>query len=268
MDGRRSSFPGVVMLRTCCLFLLVTAACGCRGQWQLASESGKDEAGHGVWQMTKTAKGAAELELSLVFFDMKRVKAGIVAQPVAQRREARSLAEIAGAAGAIAACNGGYFTPQFGPSGLEIAGGTRLGEWQKDLPFGGVLYVRKGELVLEGDSEFRESGEVTDLVQCCPMLVQGGVALRGIGGADQVARTFVATDGGGKWLIGCCPRAALEDLAEALVAPAVIHEFRVQSALNLDGGPSSGLWWRGADGGAHGFRSTTQVRNVVVVLPR
>jgi hypothetical protein len=206
--------------------------------------------------------------MSLVFFDSKETKVGIVAQTATQRFNAKTLVDLAGAAGALAACNGGYFTPEFGPSGLEIAQNVRAGTWQKGLPFGGVLCVRGGTLMLLEDSKFEEDASITDLVQCCPMLVLNGAALHGIGGADQVARTFVATDGGDKWLIGYCMRAALEDLADALVSSSIVHEFRVHSALNLDGGPSSGLWWKPKTGDAEGVRASTRVRNVIVILPK
>jgi hypothetical protein len=224
--------------------------------------------GHGAWEIKKTANGPGEIEMSLVFFDMKQTTAGIVKQTATQRFKAQTLANLAGASGALAACNGGYFAPDFGPSGLEIAQNVRAGSWQKGLPFGGVLCGRGGVLKLLPDSKFEEDATITDLVQCCPMLVQDGAALRGIGGADQVARTFVATDGGDKWLIGYCVRTALEDLADALVSPGVLHEFHVQTALNLDGGPSSGLWWKPETGDAQGVHESTRVRNVIVILPK
>jgi hypothetical protein len=99
------------------------------------------------------------------------------------------------------------------------------------------------------------------------MLVHGGRPVIGIGGKDLVARTFIATDGGEKWVIGYCPRATLEDLADALVAPEVVHEFRIMSALNLDGGPSSGIWWKPKSGEPRGIRDKTRVRNAIVILP-
>jgi hypothetical protein len=237
-------------------------------RWQLASESGKVELGNGAWQVTRKLTGPAELEISLVFFNQKQTKAGVVAQTAARRFEAKTLAQLADGEGAVAACNGGYFTPTFGPDGLEIAQGLRTGAWRKDLPFGGVLFVKDSVLSLESDRKFQLDESVTQLVQCCPMLVMAGKALRGIGGADLVARTFVATDGADGWLIGYSARAALEVLGDSLVAPEVVREFRVQSAMNLDGGPSSGLWWKPRTGAAQGIRETTRVRNVIVVLPK
>jgi len=237
-------------------------------QWRLVSESEKLDLGHGAWQTKKQAKGPADMELTLVFFDAKTTRTEFVAQTAPERRQARTLKELAEASSAIAVCNGGYFTREFGPAGLEIAGGVRTGKWQSGLTFGGVLFVRQGRLALIPDSKYQEDPAITDLVQCCPMLVQEGVVLRGIGGGDHVARTFVATDGADGWLIGFCSRATLPDLADALATPGVLHEFRVQTALNLDGGPSSGLWWKPQTREAGSVSPTTRVRNVIMILPK
>lgn len=236
--------------------------------WLLKSESARQELGHGAWQVTKKIAGQAELEVSLVFFNANAARVRIVSQQTPDRFKAQTLEQLAGGTGAIAACNGGYFTPEFGPSGLEIAQGVRTGAWQKGLPFGGVFFVLKQTPSLQPDGRFQMDDAITDLVQCCPMLVQDGAALRGIGGEDEVARTFVACGPSDQWLIGYCPRATLPQLAGALVSAAVLHEFRVQQALNLDGGPSSGLWWKPATGPAQSIRGRTRVRNVITILPK
>jgi hypothetical protein len=236
-------------------------------KWEILSETVKQEIQPGVWQVTKKAKAGRELELSLVFFDAKKTRTCVAAQASQVRKDAKSLESLASTSAAIAACNGGYFTPQFGPAGLEIAQGVRTGAWQGDLPFGGVFCVRQSVPALLPDRKFVDGADITDLVQCCPMLVQEGKVLRNIGGEEVLPRTFIATDGADRWLIGFSPRASMEDLAEALTTPGVLHEFRVQSAMNLDGGPSSGLWWKPAQGNAQGVRSTTMVRNAILVLP-
>jgi hypothetical protein len=259
-----------MIARVTFFFLLVLEAwqAPLHAQWQLVSESAKQEIGPAIWQVHKKVKGREELELNLVFFDMKNARARLVAQTARQRFEAKTLTELAVGTGAVAGWNCGYFTPEFGPSGLEIAQGVRAGTWQQGLPFGGVLCVQKGTLALLPDSQFRDDPAITDLVQSCPMLIQKGAVLSGIGGMDQVARTFIATDGAGKWVGGFCARAALGDLADVLIAREVLHEFRVESALNLDGGPSSGIWWKPHAGGIQGVRATTRVRNAMIILPK
>jgi hypothetical protein len=56
-------------------------------------------------------------------------------------------------------------------------------------------------------------------------------------------------------------------LADTLAAPGIITEFKVQRALNLDGGPSSGLWCRTADGASNYQREGWPVRNIIVLNP-
>jgi len=53
-----------------------------------------------------------------------------------------------------------------------------------------------------------------------------------------------------------------------LSTPKVIPEMKVARAANLDGGNSSGLWWRDTNGTEHYDRESATVRNFVAVLPR
>ena len=99
--------------------LLCLIALPARGQWQLVSQSDKQDLGHGAWHTMKKAKGPREMELTLVFFDAKTTRMEIVAQTTPDRLKARTLAEVGTGSGAIAVCNGGYFTPEFGPSGSD-----------------------------------------------------------------------------------------------------------------------------------------------------
>jgi hypothetical protein len=83
-----------------------------------------------------------------------------------------------------------------------------------------------------------------------------------------VRRTFVATDGKGKWMIGTCNRISLSGLARLLARGDVIPELRIETAMNLDGGPSSGLWSNDAKGQVFEFKEASKVKNVIALFAR
>ena len=81
-------------------------------------------------------------------------------------------------------------------------------------------------------------------------------------------RTFILTDTEGRWAIGICKRVGLLELAHILVTPGIINEMKVKRALNLDGGPSTGLWCRNETGAVQFEKPGWAVRNAIVVVPR
>jgi hypothetical protein len=78
----------------------------------------------------------------------------------------------------------------------------------------------------------------------------------------------VLTDCAGRWAIGLCEHVTLRELSDLLCAKRVITELEVERALNLDGGSSSGLWFRGPDGEEHYDREFATVRNFLAVVPK
>jgi uncharacterized protein YigE (DUF2233 family) len=169
---------------------------------------------------------------------------------------------------AVAGCNGGYFTPEFTPLGLMIADGKRVGGFQKSDLLTALVMVRKGRPSLLWHDDFVDSKGITDLLQCGPRLVIGGKPAKGLKESRPRARTFVLTDAAGHWAIGCCRYATLPQLANILTSPKVLREVKVERAVNLDGGNSSGLWWRDTKGTEHYDREAATVRNFLAVMPR
>ena len=60
----------------------------------------------------------------------------------------------------------------------------------------------------------------------------------------------------------------LRELSDLLAAKGIITEMEVERALNLDGGSSSALWFRGADGKESYDREFGAVRNFLAVVPK
>lgn len=82
------------------------------------------------------------------------------------------------------------------------------------------------------------------------------------------AGTFIATGQAGHWVIGIAENVGLLELAGILATPGIITEFSSKRALNLNGGPSTGLWFKTADGRENLDKPGWIVRNGIAVVPK
>lgn len=252
------------------LLLMILSLAGQAQTWRVESSSKLTPLGHEAGFVIKQIAGPAKAEMKLVFFDEKHCLMRVASN--ADSKTAKPLDEIGRAQKAVAVCNGGYFHAggDFGPAGLEIANGTRTdkftgGEWV------GGLMVKQGKAALIWESEFQDSPDIAEFIQCSPWLVSDGrvVPVPSPKEPDQRNhRTFIMTDGQGKWAIGVCKRVGWLELAHILVTPGIITEMKVKRALNLDGGPSTGLWCKNEAGAEHFEKPGWAVRNAIVVIPR
>jgi len=177
--------------------------------------------------------------------------------------DARRLDEWLNAEQARLVINGGFFDPNAHALGLLISDGRSFGETYVGL--GGLFGVSGGRVQVRSLVFMPySSGESFDqLVQCFPMLVNGGapnVHIRDDG--DRAPRSVVGLDRQGRvvFLLSLRPIFRLTDLGAWLAR----SDLDLDSALNLDGGTSSGLVVRTADG-VWGLNSWGGVPAVIVV---
>lgn len=238
--------------------------------WRLESSSKAASLGHEAVFVTKTINGPSKVAMGLVVFDEKNCQMRVAIN--ADRKTARPLYELADSQKAVAICNGGYFHAggDFGPAGLEIAGGVRAGKFHGDGGWVGALVVRQGKASLILENEFQDAPDINEFVQCSPWLVDNGRIAPVLHKGQDMRnhRTFIMTDAAGRWAIGVCKGTGLLELAQILITAGVITELKVKRALNLDGGPSTGLWCRSEDGREHFEKPGWAVRNAIVVVPR
>lgn len=233
--------------------------------WRLVSSAKPVPLAKGATYVVKKIKGPMETELHLVFFDAASCRLAVVAQETKQT--ALSVAGAASVANAIAACNGGYFDVQaFTPAGFQIASGKRDGKLTPN-PFAGFVSVRNGAPELARLEQFKDDPSVTEYLDCNPLYVMDGRALK-LGYGPRNTRTFVMTDQRGHWAIGVCRNLALQELADVLTTSSIITEMKVESALNLDGGPSSSLWCKGEGEPIQPLKESWRVKNLLIVLPK
>jgi len=146
--------------------------------------------------------------------------------------------------GALLTVNAGYFTEEQTVTGLTISNHEVFGALYGD--FAGMFAVTDaGEVSVRWlrTWPYDPYESLREAVQCFPVLVKPGGVMGFPADADDgrpARRTVVALDFDGRILMMIAPRGffSLHELAVWLVE----SDLDVDIALNLDGGPSSGLW--------------------------
>lgn len=143
--------------------------------------------------------------------------------------------------------NGGFFDDNNKVTGLIVADGKASGRSYRG--FGGMFSMgQDGAPLLQWlrDEPYQANNDIAQAVQGFPMLVVNGERIEPMDdNGERNRRSFVALDAQGRVLFGVTQMAqwTLTDLADYL---ANTESLGVVSALNLDGGASSGLWMAGA----------------------
>ncbi len=146
--------------------------------------------------------------------------------------------------GVRAAINAGYFTEVYEATGLIISNGERFGATYGD--FAGMFTVPfqgRPDLRWLRQQPYDPTEPLSGAVQSFPLLVKPGGELGFPLSADNGARarrSVIAKDRAGRILLMAAPRGyfTLHELSAWLTA----SDLDLDSALNLDGGPSTGLW--------------------------
>jgi hypothetical protein len=209
-----------------------------------------------------------------IAFDARTHALRVVDQPGGPGSIHGDAAAAGASMGALAAVNGGFFTPEGAPLGLVISGGRPAGAWNGASSVCGALWHEDvaGIPALSRRSELgrAQAARMRELLQAGPMLVDAGTAVGGLENERVRVRTVLLWDGGWRWWIGISSPCGLADLAKVL-AQARPAGWRVRRAMNLDGGRSSELWVSSAVAGAELLRRpmwNRPVRNFLVLVAR
>ncbi|MDP0492039.1 MAG: phosphodiester glycosidase family protein [Verrucomicrobiota bacterium JB023] len=190
---------------------------------------------------------------------------------VIERGRFESLAEAMGKHRCVAGCNGGFYHPDGRPLGQVIASGKTSGSVNKRSALAsGVVYQTANTLAIERAAAFYSRRvEASQLLQSGPFLIENGEVVGGLSDRRLARRTFIATNGKGQWFIAYTPPITLAQLARSLKGPSPAFGGRIETALNLDGGASSGLWIRtGSGNNPLYFRELNPVANFLGVVPK
>src|SRR2546423_4462995 len=96
------------------------------------------------------------------------------------------------------------------------------------------------------------------------MIADRGKSGRGLEPTRLARRTFAAVAAGDRAALGFASDATLADLS-IILASAMAGDFKIQRALNLDGGPSSAVWLKLADHSAFSIGEQKVVREFVAI---
>ena len=192
--------------------------------------------------------------------------AGVHFRVLYDRSNPRPLGEWFASGKPLLAVNAGYFTEDYHATGLIVSDGVRGG--QSYTGFGGMFAVQNDRVEVRWlvAKPYNPAEPLRQAVQAFPMLVHSG----GKPGIDQddgdlARRTVVGQDRRGRIVFVVSPDAffTLKTFAAFLAA----SDLELDTALNLDGGPSSGMLIAGRDG-TLGVDSWIKIPAVIVVEAR
>lgn len=145
--------------------------------------------------------------------------------------------------------NGGFFDPDGKAVGIAVSKGTTLSRYSKSLS-GGVLTSDGRRAMLFPAEDFTLPEKTMFAVQCRPRLVVDRVANVKSDDGKRAERTALCVRDAGRTLDVIVVRASDdgESAGPSLFALAQhLTAAGCEQALNLDGGPSTGVAWRTAD---------------------
>lgn len=167
---------------------------------------------------------------------------------------------------AVVAINGGYFEPSFQPSGLLRMDGREVQPLSQEGVLSGIVALDEAGVLRLLPRDTSLDG-VHTAIQAGPFIIDPGGAIGVRPRAFAANRSLIASDDHGRLLLLATGALTLHHLATLLHDhPQAFGMERVERALNLDGGPSTGLSLA-LDEPVWSMAERGPVRNVLVVAP-
>jgi hypothetical protein len=253
--------------------LLMFAANVFSAEWRLGGEQDRLDVTPDLFYAKRTAlrpSDGRQVTAHLAFFTSREFRLEVVDLGAGPQAAHPTLGDAFRAEGCVAGVNGGFFHPDWRPSGLVISRGSRTNRFETAKLLSGVVYSDDRGIHLVRRARFQDHPGISDLLQTGPYLVESGVTVRGLSASKPSRRTFVATDWRGHWVLGATlAQVTLAELAESLASPGALTGWRVDRAINLDGGSSTGFFFdRGVGDAAITLNPWKRVRNLLCVIPR
>jgi hypothetical protein len=253
--------------------LLGVAATALAADWKPAGEPDRQDSTSDLYYAKRTAgrpSDGRQITAHLAFFTSRAFRLEVVDLGAGPEPTYPTLGDAFRAQGCVAGVNGGFFHPDWRPSGLVISRGSRINQFETAKLLSGVVYSDGRGAHIARRAQFQDHPGITALLQTGPYLVEGDRAVRGLSTSDPRRRTFIATDGRGRWVLGATPSTlTLAELAQCLAAPGTLTSWRVDQAINLDGGSSTGfVFGRKAGDAQVVLHPWKRVRNLLGIRPR
>ena len=249
-------------LRAALLFLAVAATA--HAEWSILSAN--SEPGHaGILHqhvLLENASAGERAVIDLAIFSTKSCTLRVIQN----EDDASNLAGAMTRGKCLAGVNGGYFDSNYAPIGLLIVDGKVFSPLQRARLLGGVLMASSRGVQIVRAGEYSRRPNPHAAIQCGPFLVDLGQRVRGLEATREARRTFAAIDRDGHAGLGFCSEISLAQLSAILAGG--VSDFKIDRALNLDGGSSSAFWFARKDGSAFSIPEQKTVRDFVAVVAR
>jgi exopolysaccharide biosynthesis protein len=253
-------------MRFKCAFFFLALAATAQADWTIlstASEPGRDGLVH-RHVVLENPVGSERITVDLAIFSTKSCTLRVIEN----EGGADSLGQVMRHEKCLAGVNGGYFNENFAPLGLRIANGQMIAALQRARLITGVLTASPRGVQIVRSREFSRRLVVTAAIQCGPFLVDRGERISGLNDSHLARRTFAATTTSGRALLGVCSGVSLTELSNLLATASFAEDLRIERALNLDGGSSSGFWFARENGSAFSIPEQKAVRDFVGVIAK
>jgi uncharacterized protein YigE (DUF2233 family) len=212
--------------------------------WRIVREAERQDNGLTYRQVALRSDSDGAANLQLIWFSPREFEFKVVSN---QEQRFTEIKDAVLAINGIAGVNGGYFHDDLTPVGLVIAGGRMVHKGERAKLISGIFCVRDGTPSIVRSSSFQGVKGVEEALQCGPFLVERTRPVPGLNAVRQAARTFVFRTSLGRWGIGICHGPTLAAQASMLALANLLPGQRIETALNLDGGPSTGFYLRMSD---------------------
>ena len=251
--------------RAALLFLAVAVTA--HADWTIASAHSEPGRGGVVHRhvVLEDSETNASATIDLALFSTKSCTLQVIDQPAPPRTD---LAHAMRQERCLAGVNGGYFDPDYAPIGLLIVDGKTIAPLRRARLISGVLIGSPRGIQIVRAREFSPHQKLDAAIQCGPFLVDQGQRVRGLEATRTARRTFAAIAAVDRAALGFCSNVSLSDLAKIVATTRLAVDFKIQRALNLDGGSSSAFWFMRENGAAYSISEQKTVRNFVGIVPR
>jgi hypothetical protein len=253
-------------MRFKCAFFFLALAAIAQADWTIlstASEPGREGLVH-RHVVLENPVGSERITVDLAIFSSKSCTLRILQN----KNGAESLADVMRDEKCVAGVNGGYFDEKFAPIGLRMANGQMIAPLQRARLITGVLVASSRGVQIVRSREFSQRRGVAAAIQCGPFLVDRGQPIGGLNNSRLARRTFAATTSSSRALVGVCSEVSLAELAKILATTSLAEDLRIERALNLDGGSSTGFWFARENSSAFSISEQKPVRDFVAIVPK
>ena len=253
-------------MRFRCAFFFLALAATAHGDWAILSSTPEPGRGGLVYRhvVLENSAHSERLTVDVAIFSTKSCTLRILQNEGGTDR----LGEVMRRDDCLAGVNGGYFDEKFAPIGLRMMNGQMMAPLRRAQLITGVLVASSRGVQIVRSREFSRHARATAAVQCGPFLVDRGQPIRGLNDSRPARRTFAATTTGERALVGVCSDVSLAELSKMLATTSFGDDLKIERALNLDGGSSTGFWFARENGTVFSIPEQKSVRDFVGIVPK